>query len=267
MSDLLQVFSSGGGTQSAAIAALIVQGRLPKPDFCVIADTGYEMPTTWNYWHGVIVPELAKVGVKAERIPLEFQSVPAHGRDWQSHNENTILLPMFSNQSGGKGKLKGFCSSRWKVEVVDRYLRRTHGIKRSQYCKWIGFSFDEQKRIAAMMQGEEYKRGLIRFPLAQAQDAIMRRHDSAALLFEMGWPEAPRSRCFMCPNQSDWEWREVKQDYPEYFQKAVDLERQILSVDHHAFMHQSCKPLDEVDFTQDDLFSSGAQCSTGMCFV
>jgi len=43
---MTEVFSTGGGTQSTAIAGLIVQGLLPKPEICVIADTGREMPTT-----------------------------------------------------------------------------------------------------------------------------------------------------------------------------------------------------------------------------
>jgi hypothetical protein len=36
---MIEVFSSGGGTQSACISALIVQGLLPKPDIFAIADT------------------------------------------------------------------------------------------------------------------------------------------------------------------------------------------------------------------------------------
>ena len=262
---MIEVFSSGGGTQSAAITALICQGRLPKPDICVIADTGYEMPTTWGYWDAVIVPNLARVGVEAERIPVSYKITPEHGKDWQSHNGNTILLPMFTNKSGATGKLSGFCSSRWKVEVRDRYLRKIHNCRFSQTRKWVGFSFDEPKRIEAMMKGEEYQRGLIWFPLASPEGVCMRRDDSATLLKELGWPPAPRSRCYMCPNQSDWEWREVKRDWPEYFQKAVELEREILAVDPHAFLHQSCVPLDQVDFSYDDMFS--ASCPSGVCFI
>lgn len=37
-----QVFSYGGGVQTAAICALIIQGRLPRPDIIVISDTGKE---------------------------------------------------------------------------------------------------------------------------------------------------------------------------------------------------------------------------------
>ena len=43
------VWSYGGGTQTAAIAVLILQGRLPKPDIAVMADTGREIASTWDY--------------------------------------------------------------------------------------------------------------------------------------------------------------------------------------------------------------------------
>jgi hypothetical protein len=44
------VWSYGGGKQSVAIAALIVQGKLPKPDLIVMADTdanGHLLGATW----------------------------------------------------------------------------------------------------------------------------------------------------------------------------------------------------------------------------
>lgn len=46
---LIEVFSYGGGRQSAGISALILQGRLPKPDLVIIADTEKEKDTTWQY--------------------------------------------------------------------------------------------------------------------------------------------------------------------------------------------------------------------------
>lgn len=68
---MYEVFSSGGGTQSTCIAALIVQGRLPKPDFMVIADTGRECSSTWEYMDAVIRPAMATVGVEVYRLMLE----------------------------------------------------------------------------------------------------------------------------------------------------------------------------------------------------
>lgn len=69
----LEVWSCGGGTQSAAIAALIVTGKLPKPDLAVIVDTEREKETTWRYYTNVLRPELWKLGVMLHRSckPLE----------------------------------------------------------------------------------------------------------------------------------------------------------------------------------------------------
>ena len=63
-----QIWSSGGGVQSTAIAALIVQGKLPKPDIAVIADTERELSTTWKYIEEVTGPALASVGVTLYRV-------------------------------------------------------------------------------------------------------------------------------------------------------------------------------------------------------
>ncbi|MDF1516257.1 MAG: hypothetical protein P1S60_20775, partial [Anaerolineae bacterium] len=51
-----QIFSSGGGVQSTAIAAMIVRGDIPKPDLTVIIDTEREKSTTWEYLEAVTAP-------------------------------------------------------------------------------------------------------------------------------------------------------------------------------------------------------------------
>lgn len=60
------VWSYGGGTQSIAIAILVQQGRLPRPDRVVIADTGYEFRQTWQYTNEHIAPLLAEIGLEIE---------------------------------------------------------------------------------------------------------------------------------------------------------------------------------------------------------
>lgn len=263
---MIEVFSSGGGTQSACISALIVQGKLPKPDFFVIADTGYECETTWQYLDAVIRPAMESVGVEVHRIGPEWKSVPAHGRDWQSHNEETILLPLFTNQSGDTGKLSGFCSKTWKVEVVNRFLSQKFGITRSQYRKWIGFSLDEWRRAQKMMGGEEYRKGQIRFPLIT--DMPLKRHESILTVERMGWPTPPRSRCKICSNQGDPEWLDMKDNSPDEFAEAVALEKEIQRIDPFAWMHEACIPLDQVDLSPEPtLFDPGRYCSSGVCFV
>lgn len=124
MNEPIQIFSHGGGTQSAAITALIVQGRIPKPDYVCIVDTERERGTTWQYLDAVIRPALRTVGLEVHRIrKSEWGTSPEHGNDWLSHNGNTVLLPAFTDQTGEPGKLSGFCSKTWKVETRQRYVR------------------------------------------------------------------------------------------------------------------------------------------------
>lgn len=259
---MIEVFSSGGGTQSCAIAALIIQGKLPKPDFVVIADTGKEMPTTWQYMDAVVRPALKAIGLEVHRIMREDFASP-RGREVFATSGH-LMIPAFSNQSGETSKLSGFCSSAWKSEVRDRWFSKVHGITRGQRKHWIGYSLDESKRWMRMQKGEEYQKGQIRFPLVY--DVPMRRHESIALVERMGWPKPPRSRCWMCPNQSDHEWAEVQTDYPEKFAEAIALDESIRERDPHAFLHSSVKPLRDADLSKpDDLFS--ASCPSGECFL
>jgi len=154
--NLIEVFSSGGGTQSSAIAALIVQGKLPKPDIFVIADTSRECSSTWNYLVNVVMPAMENMGIDVHVIGHTWASVPDHGKDWLNHKGNTMIIPAWTNQSGTIGKLSGFCSKTWKVEAINRYLSKKFGLTRSKYRKWIGFSFDEWRR--AQPQGKLSRR-------------------------------------------------------------------------------------------------------------
>jgi len=251
---MTQVWSCGGGTQSAAIAALIIQGKLPKPDVSLIVDTEREKTSTWEYLDGVLSPELAKVGVEIVRVDSsKFKTC-----DLVSVNGEHLLMPMFTNQSGQMAKFQAYCSAEWKRDVISRWMR-SQGIK--QATNWIGISLDEMSRVrtprATWLQ--------LRYPLIF--DVPMTRQDCINLVREMGWPESPRSSCWMCPNMRDAEWREMKETHPADFQMAVAMDYALRLKDPNVFLHQSCKPLDQVDFTnyQGGLFDKG--CSSGYCFT
>jgi len=257
---MIEVFSSGGGTQSCAIAGLIVQGRLPKPDFCVIADTGREMPTTWAYLDAVTRPALATVGVEVHRVKASEFAAP-WGRQIFA-NSGQLMIPAYTDQAGRLSKLSAFCSGAWKAEVVDSWLSKVHGVTRSGVRKWIGFSRDETTRIIRMRRGEEFLKGRILLPLVT--DVPTTRQECIALVKAMGWPKPPRSRCWMCPNQSDREWAEVQRDHPAEFAQAVALDESNRERDAHVWLHSTGKPLKDADLREpDDLFSGG--CASGEC--
>lgn len=94
----------------------------------------------------------------------------------------------------------------------------------------------------------------------------MNRGDCVALVKRMGWPEPPRSSCYMCPNHTAQEWRDIRDNKPADWQAAIQFEREIRFRDPHAFLHHDCVPLDQADLDERNgiLFS---HCDSGMCFV
>ena len=261
---LIDVWSYGGGTQSVAIAALIIQGKLPKPDFAAIADTSFERGTTWDYLEKVTAPALRSVGLEIHRLPREklVSKWSDQGPLGLFTSNETVLVPAFTSQvSTGVGKLPNYCTKGWKVEAVDRWLSQEHGIKPSKRRKWLGFSFDEPKRWIKHLDKAD-----VFMPLVEMR---LRRWESIRIVENMGWPTPPRSACYLCPNQKDDEWLDLKINHPEEFQKAVEAEREIRKIDPHAWFHVDCVPLDSIDFdkkktTQSDIFT---YCNSGECFT
>ncbi len=247
-----QLWASGGGVQSAAIAALIVQGKL-RPDLAVIVDTEREQSTTWAYMDRVITPALATVGVTLNRArKSEYEHRDLYG----GKDGDTLLIPAFTTQSGEVGKMSNFCSSYWKREIVKRW-GNAQGVKAVD--TWLGFSLDEHKRATIRPEGKWRSR----YPLIEL---AMTRDNCVKLVASMGWPPAPRSSCYMCPNHTQAEWRDIRDNKPEDWQQAIHFERDMRKRDAHAFLHPDAVPLDEVDLDERNGSIFG-HCESGVCFT
>ncbi len=243
----VEVFSTGGGTQSTCISALIIQGKLPQPDYSCIADTGREKQSTWDYLREVIQPALP---FKIHIIPKsEFATVDL----WGGKDGKSLLIPAYTNESGKIGKMDNFCSNEWKVRVCERWLSKRAV---SSFQSWIGFSLDEPRRWIKMKKS---KGDYLFLPLV---DAVPTTSQQAVEMVErMGWPTPKHSSCWMCPNMGDVEWSELS---PEELEQACVLDEQIREIDPNAFLHSSCIPLREVKFI---LKEQVRPCESGVCFV
>lgn len=256
-----RVWSCGGGTQSAAIAALIVLGDLPKPDAAVISDTGREASATWRYYERVLHPEVAAVGVDLIRLPHSFKGDGWNTVDlWGGRDGDTALIPAYTTHGGGAlltqtGK---FCSNEWKARPVERYCR---SIGLNQGTIWIGFSIDEMQRMRGFNPDAKWNH---EYPLIERR---LTRGDCCKLVEQMGWPPAPRSSCWMCPYRTDVEWLHLKATDPIDFEAAVQFEGELRAVDPTLWLHRSGRPLHAVAFneSQGDLFND--PCASGMCFT
>lgn len=245
------IWSYGGGTQTAAIAVLILQGKLPRPDVTVIADTGRELASTWDYLDEVVQPSLAAIGVTVQRV----------GHEWSRYDlmkSNRNLLPAFTTQGGKTGKLPTYCSNEWKQRPIRRWLRANG---HNDCDVWLGISTDEIERMKP--SGLKWYRHA--YPLIEMIPA--NRAACVGLVESYGWPSPPKSRCWMCPNQSPAAWRQMQSDQPGEFAKAVQLDAEIRLVDPHIYLHSTGLPLEqgvEQSAMQSNLFDG---CDGGYCFV
>ena len=142
-----EVWSCGGGTQSGAIAALIGLGKLPRPDYAFMTDTGRERSSTWPFVDGFIRKQLAVVDLELTVIKSENYGAPLDVVYISDSGEQTVLLPGWTTMGPlGPGKLSPFCSGKWKRDVGERWMRSI-GIETAR--NWIGISRDEARRIRA----------------------------------------------------------------------------------------------------------------------
>ena len=258
----LDVWSYGGGTQSVAIAALILQGRIRQPEFAVISDTGMEKGSTWSYLESVVNPALSKIGLQIDRVQRNDWETP-----WSQGAVNgcfaakgDIMIPVFTSENGINGKLSGFCSSAWKKEVITRWLSKTHGLTASRVRKWLGFSTDEPRRFTRYIDDDS-----VFLPLVCG--VALSRSQCVELVKKAGWPDPPRSSCWMCPNQKNDEWLETKRNRQDEFEKAILLERRVREIDPETWFHPQRVPLDQVDWSTSKVEKGQRACNSGECFL
>ena len=243
-----QVLNYGGGWQTVATCVLIAEGVLPRPDRIVVADTSREAQTTWDYLESHVRPYLSKARLSVEVAPHTLATV-----DLYSH-KGTLLIPAFT----ATGKLSSWCSGEWKTAVVRRYLRSVGVTSATQ---WIGYAYDEKRR----WQGKPTEDGpwRLRFPLVEARIV---KADCPKIIRNAGLPTPFHSRCFMCPNQPNAEWRTIS---PEEFEAACRLDEMIREEDEFGavYLHESRVPLREADLSAPDRKEPSRQCTLGVCFV
>ena len=254
-------WSYGGGTQRIAIALLVAQSKLPRPDLIVMADTSFEATETWEYTVAHILPLLGSIGLTIELAPRDLAVVDDYG-----HNGD-LLVPAYTET----GKMPTFCSDEWKKRVFRRYVR-AKGIDRC--ITWLGMSSDEIERLKPSdVQWQTYCWPLCGLPREHDYGVRLNRTQCRHLILDAGYPEPPKSSCWKCPHRRNAQWQRLKLYYPQDFRRACQFDELIRARDtlHAVYLHESRQPLAEVDFTQSDTASlfgeENGGCQSGYCFV
>jgi hypothetical protein len=262
MTERALTWNYGGGTQSVAIAVLVAQGRLPKPEVVAIADTSREATETWEYTDRWVRPMLGSVGVEIAVVPHSLALEDLYGGD----GDDTLLIPAYASDGGA---LSNYCSGKWKAKVMARYYRSLGYGPKHPIRTWIGISLDEIGRMkpSGSIWQELYH------PLVW--DTPMRRDHCRELVEQAGLPTPPKSSCWMCPYRRNAQWRRLRDNYPEDFEQACQLDEQIRANDKRGgvWLHESRVPLREADLSDKPeppmfgLFGEVRGCDSGMCWV
>ena len=244
----VQLMSYGGGLNTAAMCVLAVEEKLPRPDWIVIADTGREAPSTWQYLDEVMQPYLKRVGLRVEIAPHSLATV-----DMYSGNGD-LLIPVFTSS----GAMPAFCSTEWKQRVINRWAR---SVEIDECDLWIGFTIDEIGRVKP--GPDKWMRRV--FPLI---DLMLSRVDCSSILQRAGLPEPDKSACVMCRHRSNSEWRRLRDFWPDAWGDAIEVERNVRAVDPGVWLHEDRVTLDQADIDAPDKRDDrDMQCGLGMCFV
>jgi 3'-phosphoadenosine 5'-phosphosulfate sulfotransferase (PAPS reductase)/FAD synthetase len=238
-----QVWSYGGGRQSVALAVLVRDGKLPKPEAVVFADTGREDSATMAYHREHVAPWL-----DVQVAGHDLATVDLYGKN------GDLLIPAFTES----GKLPTFCSTEWKRRVVHRWLR-AHGYGPSKpVTMWLGISLDEFSRA----HDSPNKWVTHSYPLI---DLRLNRADCERIIADAGLPPAPKSSCWMCPFRSREQWTDLRDNRPGDWRLAVELDTAIRERHPGTYLHRDRLPLAEAaDLPTKE---QETECQTAFCFV
>lgn len=271
------VISLGAGVQSSTMALMASRGELRgiEVDFAIFADTQDESKKVYE-WLDWLEKQLSFPVYRVTKGKLS-----EHVLKMRTKNNGAVYsksdVPFYTLGKDGSEGMIPFrtCTADFKIQPILKELRARCGIKRGQkvptVTSLIGISYDEMQR----MKDSRDKWVVNRWPLVELK---MRRGDCIEWMRKNGYPEPPRSSCVYCPFHSNKEWRRLQTEEPDEFAKAVKFEKDLQFAKANndefksiPFLHNSRKPLDQIDFRSDvergqGLFDFGDECD-GMCGV
>ena len=273
----LRVLSLGAGVQSSTLAFMIHKGEIPMVDCAIFADTQAEPPKVYEWL------EFIKKTVSYPVHIVTWRNLEQDVLDASQGKYQAFTIPFYTKnkETEQKGMLMRQCTADYKIKPVTKKVRELLGYKKGERVDLkevkvemlLGISTDELRRMR--MNRLRYIDN--QYPLIN--DFGMSRQDCIAWMKDNGYPMPTKSACYFCPFHSQSTWKEIKENDPKLFEKAVQMDKQIRDQEKYKtnnkhndelYLHRSCEPLDKAleDDGQLDMFDGfDSICDEGMCGV
>lgn len=266
----LTVLSLGAGVQSSTVLLMSCRGLLPKLDAAIFADTQWEPREVYEHLDWLEI-QAREAGIPVFRVTggdLRQHTLEGFVRGSKKDGQRYATLPLHVLQpNGSHGMIRRQCTREYKIQPIERFIRRELlGLKKGQRApadavdQWFGISADEMTRVR--MSTDIWKRNV--YPLIGIPDDMLDRPYTRLMCrtwLSENYPDRmiPRSACIGCPFHTNDEWRRIKQNQDEWMD-AVEVDRAIRHADGmrgEVFLHQSCRPLEDVDLRTDREMGQG----------
>jgi 3'-phosphoadenosine 5'-phosphosulfate sulfotransferase (PAPS reductase)/FAD synthetase len=252
-SPALRLLSLGAGVQSTTVLLLACDGVIPRFDYALFADTGWEPRQVYE--------NLARLRAHAENAGIPVRTVSAGNirTDALDPAHRFVSMPLHVlNTDGSRGLARRQCTSEYKISPLKKAARQLLGyphprrVPRGVYVEQsIGISTDEFTR--AKDSGVKYLRNV--FPLIELG---WDRARCVEYLAERGFGHTVKSACVGCPFHGNAGWRWIRDNDPDGWAEAVEFDKAIREGYPRAteqgqqlrgqyFLHRSCQPLGDVD--------------------
>ena len=268
----VRTISFGAGIQSTTMLLMAAHGEIgPMPDYAIFSDTQDESEEIYEHIRFLQTPN---VGLPFPILTVTEGSIRDEILDAAKGIRGAWGRPPFFilNEDGSTGMVRRQCTGDYKIDPIEREIRRILGLRKGQHWpkkpvveSWIGISIDEIGRLSPSSHVAIHNR----HPLVEIGFS---RRACVKWLRAHGYPIPPRSKCRICPYQSDAEWRRMRDTQPDDWASAVEVEHALRSGQHinlkgQLFLHRSCVALDQADIDPKPNDRQGdwlAEC-TGMC--
>ena len=281
------ILNLGAGVQSTTLYLMSMAGEIRPFDACIFADTGEEPQAVYRHLEWLQSLNGPQILIRSAGSKLgEDLRYGQHPKGQGKARFATI--PAFSKIDGEEpGRTKRQCSSEYKIEVIERAIRRdVLGLeprkrvpKTTKVHQYYGISLDEKSRASRIWERYHITRESPFEPHFPLIERSMTRANCLDYLSDRVPHAVPRSACVFCPFHTDLEWQRLKDAGGEDWARAVEIDHVLRTTGAIAnrdmrqtmYVHKSCRPIDEVDFhprvnAKEMQLGFGVECE-GVCGV
>ena len=276
----LHVLNLGAGVQSTTIYMKMCDGEIPAADVAIFADTQEEPALVMKHLEWLQKQDGPPIMIRTRGKLGDHLMMGISHRGAKSR---FAAVPFFTKKPDGEvGITSRQCSKEYKTAVVDKAIRReVLGLKPKQRVpkgvivhQYFGISLDEARRSVNIKQRvEDHKSFRTHFPLLDPPG--MTRGECHQYLAKRVPHVVPKSSCVFCPYHDDALWLDLKNNQPEDFARAVEIDEAIRvpgrivnkNIKADRFAHRTCKPLKDVEFRHERQLNMFVTECEGMCGV